>query len=112
MVSRVSHIKIEDTGISVRTYNALKRAGLNTIGDVIQKTDEELREIRNLGAKSLAEVKREIFDEERVLVSITDQILILEAKLFPLTDIAGERELDPEKIKKYKAIIKEKGGKI
>ena len=110
MINRLGHINIEDTGLSVRSYNCLKRAGLNTIGDVMQKTDKELREIRNLGVKSLAEIKRELFDEERLIVSITDKISYLEAQLLPLADSIGEQEIDPEKIKKYKAIIRERDG--
>ena len=44
------------TGLSVRTFNALIRAGINTVSEVMEMTDHELRGIRNLGRKSIAEI--------------------------------------------------------
>lgn len=49
-------IKIEDLDLSVRAYNCLKRVNINTVGDLIEKTEEEMMKIRNLGRKSLKEV--------------------------------------------------------
>src|SRR5690606_10240790 len=48
--------KIEDLDLSVRSYNCLKRAGINTVGELSQKTEEEMMRVRNLGRKSLKEV--------------------------------------------------------
>jgi DNA-directed RNA polymerase subunit alpha len=48
--------KIEELDLSVRSYNCLKRAGINTIGELTQKTEEEIMRVRNLGRKSLKEV--------------------------------------------------------
>ena len=48
--------KIEELDLSVRSYNCLKRAGINTIGELTQKTEEEMMRVRNLGRKSLKEV--------------------------------------------------------
>ena len=47
---------IEDLDFSVRTYNCLKRANINTIGDLVAKTEEDMMKVRNLGKKSLEEV--------------------------------------------------------
>ena len=47
---------IEDLDFSVRTYNCLKRAAINTVGDLIGKTEDEMIKVRNLGKKSLDEV--------------------------------------------------------
>lgn len=47
---------IEDLDFSVRTYNCLKRAGINTVGDLTIKTEDEMMKVRNLGVKSLEEV--------------------------------------------------------
>lgn len=47
---------IEDLDFSVRTYNCLKRANINTIGDLIARTEEDMMKVRNLGKKSLEEV--------------------------------------------------------
>lgn len=48
--------KIEEMDLSVRSYNCLKRAGINTVGELTQKTEEEMMRVRNLGRKSLKEV--------------------------------------------------------
>lgn len=47
---------IEDLDFSVRTYNCLKRASINSVGDLVAKTEEDMMKVRNLGKKSLEEV--------------------------------------------------------
>lgn len=47
---------IEDMDFSVRTYNCLKRANINTIGDLVIRTEDDMMKVRNLGKKSLEEV--------------------------------------------------------
>ena len=47
-------------GLSVRSYNCLKRAGINTIGELSEKTEEDMIKVRNLGRKSLKEIKEEL----------------------------------------------------
>jgi DNA-directed RNA polymerase subunit alpha len=47
---------IEELDLSVRSYNCLKRAGINTVGELCSKTEEEMMKVRNLGRKSLEEV--------------------------------------------------------
>ena len=47
---------IEELDLSVRSFNCLKRAGINTIEDLIYKTEEDMMKVRNLGRKSLEEV--------------------------------------------------------
>ena len=51
---------IEDLDLSVRSYNCLKRAGINTLGELIEKTEEDMMKVRNLGKKSLKEVKTKL----------------------------------------------------
>ena len=53
---------IDDLDFSVRAYNCLKRAGINTLGDLTEKTEIEMKKIRNLGKKSLKEVIEKIKD--------------------------------------------------
>ena len=53
---------IDDLDFSVRAYNCLKRAGVNTLGDLTEKTELEMMKIRNLGKKSLKEVIDKIKD--------------------------------------------------
>ena len=48
---------IEDLELSVRSYNCLKRAGIQTVEELTQKTEEDMMKVRNLGKKSLKEVK-------------------------------------------------------
>ena len=48
---------IEDLDLSVRSYNCLKRAGIQTVDELTQKTEDEMMRVRNLGKKSLKEVK-------------------------------------------------------
>lgn len=51
---------IDDLDLSVRAYNCLKRANINTLGDLVEKTELEMMKIRNLGKKSLKEVTDKI----------------------------------------------------
>ena len=53
---------IDDLDFSVRSYNCLKRAGINTLGDLTEKSEMEMMKIRNLGKKSLKEVIDKIKD--------------------------------------------------
>lgn len=53
---RVLEMTIEELDLSVRSFNCLKRAGINTVEDLIGKTEEEMMKVRNLGRKSLDEV--------------------------------------------------------
>lgn len=52
-----ANMLIEDLDLSVRSYNCLKRAGIQTVNELIQHTEEEMMHVRNLGKKSLKEVK-------------------------------------------------------
>ena len=53
---KVLEMTIEDLDLSVRSFNCLKRAGINTVEDLINKSEEEMMKVRNLGRKSLEEV--------------------------------------------------------
>jgi DNA-directed RNA polymerase subunit alpha len=53
---RVLEMTIEELDLSVRSFNCLKRAGINTVEDLINKTEDEMMRVRNLGRKSLVEV--------------------------------------------------------
>jgi len=54
---QLMEMSIEELDFSVRSYNSLKRAGISTVGELIHKSEEEMMTIRNLGRKSLKEVK-------------------------------------------------------
>ena len=53
---KVLEMTIEELDLSVRSFNCLKRAGINTVEDLIQKTEDDMMKVRNLGRKSLEEV--------------------------------------------------------
>ena len=53
---KVLEMTIEELDLSVRSFNCLKRANINTVEDLISKTEEEMMKVRNLGRKSLEEV--------------------------------------------------------
>jgi DNA-directed RNA polymerase subunit alpha len=54
--SKVLEMNIDELELSVRSYNCLKRAGINTVQELISKTPEDMMKVRNLGKKSLDEV--------------------------------------------------------
>ncbi|MCD8005539.1 MAG: DNA-directed RNA polymerase subunit alpha [Oscillospiraceae bacterium] len=54
---KVLEMTIEELDLSVRSFNCLKRAGINTVSDLAEKTEEEMMKVRNLGKKSFEEVK-------------------------------------------------------
>ena len=49
---------IEELDLSVRSYNCLKRAGINTVQELTERTVEDMMKVRNLGKKSLEEVEQ------------------------------------------------------
>lgn len=53
---------IEELDLSVRSYNCLKRAGINTLQELTDKTESDMMRVRNLGRKSLEEVKNKLAD--------------------------------------------------
>ena len=57
---KVLEMTIEALDIAVRSYNCLKRAGINTVHELTQKTEEDMMKVRNLGRKSLDEVKNKL----------------------------------------------------
>lgn len=54
---KVLEMTIEELDLSVRSYNCLKRAGINTVEELTEKTEDDMMKVRNLGKKSLEEVK-------------------------------------------------------
>ena len=52
----VLEMSIDELELSVRSYNCLKRAGINTVEELTNKTSEDMMKVRNLGRKSLEEV--------------------------------------------------------
>ena len=60
--SKGQQMMIEDLDLSVRSYNCLKRAGIQTVYELTQKTEDEMMRVRNLGKKSLKEVKDKLIE--------------------------------------------------
>ncbi|QXM07339.1 DNA-directed RNA polymerase subunit alpha [Crassaminicella indica] len=57
---KVMEMTIEELELSVRSYNCLKRAGINTVEELTQKSEEDMMKVRNLGKKSLEEVQHKL----------------------------------------------------
>jgi len=57
---KILEITIEELDLSVRSYNCLKRAGINTVEELIMRNEEEMMKVRNLGKKSLEEVQQKL----------------------------------------------------
>lgn len=60
--ARSGTLTVEDLDLSIRSYNLLKRAGLNTVTDIQTKTKEEMMQVRNMGKKSLKEIETKLID--------------------------------------------------
>ncbi len=58
---KVLEMTIEELDLSVRSYNCLKRAAINTVEDLINKSEEDMMKVRNLGRKSLEEVINKLY---------------------------------------------------
>ncbi|MCL1845571.1 MAG: DNA-directed RNA polymerase subunit alpha [Defluviitaleaceae bacterium] len=69
---RFREVVIEELDLSVRSYNCLKRAGINTVDDLANKTEEDMMKVRNLGRKSLEEVLKKMADLGLALQSIEE----------------------------------------
>jgi len=57
---KVLEMTIEELDLSVRAYNCLKRAGINTVSELVQRNPEDMMKVRNLGKKSLEEVEQKL----------------------------------------------------
>ena len=60
ITDKVLGMTIEELDMSVRSFNCLKRAGINTVEDLVNKTEDEMIKVRNLGKKSLDEVRAKL----------------------------------------------------
>lgn len=60
--SEMLEMSIEELDLSVRSYNCLKRAGINTVQELANKSEQEMIKVRNLGRKSLEEVQKKLED--------------------------------------------------
>ena len=57
---KVLEMNIDELELSVRSYNCLKRAGINTVAELVQRNQEDMMKVRNLGKKSLEEVEQKL----------------------------------------------------
>lgn len=64
---KVLEMTIEELDLSVRSYNCLKRAGINTVEELTKRTEDDMMKVRNLGKKSLEEVKHKLAELDLTL---------------------------------------------
>jgi len=88
------NIPIEDLQLSVRAYNCLKRSGLMTVGQVLERSEDELLNLRNFGRKSYDELKQKLVDfgflpESALSTSVGDELGDLEEDLGFDTDASN-----------------------
>lgn len=69
---RMLNMTIEELDLSVRSFNCLKRAGINTVEDLTNKTEEDMMKVRNLGRKSLEEIIQKLAALELGLTEVTE----------------------------------------
>jgi len=55
-------LPIEELNLTVRSYNCLKREGIHSVGELVARSEQDLLDIRNFGAKSIEEVKQKLTD--------------------------------------------------
>ena len=55
-------LPIEELNLTVRSYNCLKREGIHSVGELVGRSEQDLLDIRNFGAKSIEEVKQKLVD--------------------------------------------------
>ena len=60
--AKIMDMTIEDLDLSVRSYNCLKRAGINNVSELVQKSEDDMMKVRNLGRKSMEEVKKKLIE--------------------------------------------------
>ncbi|MBE6096587.1 DNA-directed RNA polymerase subunit alpha [Schwartzia succinivorans] len=70
--AKVMEMTIEELDLSVRSYNCLKRANINTVADLTEKTEDDMMKVRNLGRKSLEEVKKKLQELDLSLAEIEE----------------------------------------
>lgn len=64
VIEKVLEMTVEELDLSVRSYNCLKRAGINTVDELAQKTEDDMMKVRNLGKKSLEEIQGKLANLE------------------------------------------------
>ncbi len=66
-------MNIDELELSVRSYNCLKRAGINTVEELCSRTSEDMMKVRNLGRKSLEEVLAKLLKELGLQLNSSDE---------------------------------------
>lgn len=93
-------MSIDELILSVRAYNCLRRAGIDTIGDLLNKTELDLHKVRNLGAKSIEEIKTRLAEkglrmkteEEAEKERLEHEATLNEIRQIPITAIEPLQE--------------------
>jgi len=87
---------IEDLNLSVRAYNCLKRSGLMTVGQVLEKSEDELLALRNFGRKSYDELKEKLMEYGYLQPEPEEEEALPEGvEAPPLAETEGEEDLSP-----------------
>lgn len=95
---------IDAIGLSVRSSNALHRAGVHTVGDMLERTEEDLSQVRNLGKKSLEEILEKIDEYKKIDASgdlpeeeaSKEDVVLVRRNSLPAGAVAGRTADFPE----------------
>ena len=99
--------KIEQLDLSVSTYNALKRAGFDSIHDIENLKDEELMCIRNINSNRIKEIKQQLKMQENEYREVDERFDYLDAALMELGKSDGSVEYAPHLRERFNVIIEE-----
>jgi hypothetical protein len=86
-------MELIDLDLSVRSYNCLKRAGIDTLEDIIQRTEEDMIKIRNLGRKNLEEIEWKLHEFGLGLKNKTPRKMTGREKLFKKLTACSNKDL-------------------
>jgi DNA-directed RNA polymerase subunit alpha len=90
----VAEMPIEDLGLSVRTYNCLKRSGITKVGQVLQMDRKELLSVRNFGLKSYEELQDSLLSRGLITPGQREEMTLDEAEEAARVDAENELYLD------------------
>ena len=97
-------MSIDELELSVRSYNCLKRAGINTVEELTNRTPEDMMKVRNLGRKSLEEVlaKLKELGLEKILISCIDGNIGSEKTILKNGGVYESTVCEPDRNRKLK----------
>jgi DNA-directed RNA polymerase subunit alpha len=86
-------LPVEDLDLTIRSYNCLKREGIHTVGELVARSENDLLDIRNFGAKSISEVKEKLAG---LGLGLKDSIIDFANIVVPVDEVEDDDQADGE----------------